>query len=153
MACHVFLSETLRLRRPALQKAPHTNRVACHVLLPEASASQGLSQGASRGSLVMSCCQWPTSLALTLRDPMHACTLLPSRVANGQRNLAPDTAKSIPAHTALPRLNPYRTGALDHGVAPLHRRQRPSSFRCQRPTEFSRCHGRIHTALLSPVAM
>ena len=42
-------------QRLALHKAPHTDRVACHVLLPEASASQG----ASRGSLVTSCCQRP----------------------------------------------------------------------------------------------
>ena len=124
----------------------HTDRVACHVLLPEASASQG----ASRGSPVTSCCQWPTkSVACHLARPLHAASLVRCQcqwptefspchglihtalnlsltvlrciprtlpiasgqqnlaltltpccetVANGQRNLAPDTAKSIPAH-------------------------------------------------------
>ena len=40
--------------RPARLANGHTDRVACHVLLPEANASQGASR---RGSLVTSCCQ------------------------------------------------------------------------------------------------
>ena len=50
-------------------------RIACNVLLPVANKS-----------------------CSHLARPLHdACTLLPSCVANGQRNLAPDTTKSIPA--------------------------------------------------------